>query len=270
MTEQIKTPFSPRIEMVDNTPILIKDEQGNFESLEKFLINPTRTRIDETLTYFVSYLEAIKSRFNKDEATIYVESWSNRKYKDFTFRGVAHDCRTGNQWRDDFKINWKSGFTVSARDWLDNDEKPLTQEAFALFLEKHMNDIVSAEDANDMSVFSYPTKAELYNFVTTLEDSKGQKFSRKVNVQNGDVSVSLERESDDGTKQRLKLFERFAINLQIYEGFPTYRVSAKLRFRVKDGGVVFFYDLEGLEELFNANRDWAAERIRELGFPVFI
>lgn len=265
----VKPPFEPRIEFVNDTPVLIQDEQGHYESLEKYLNKPTRTRLNETLTVFKSFLEAIKSRFNKDEATIYARNEPHAKYNNFTFEGVAHDCRTGDQWRDDFKINWKGVFTVSARDWLMNDEKPLPQEEFALFLDKHMADIVSP-DGKDDKFAGLPTKAELYNFVTSLEDSKNQKFARKVNVQNGDVSVSLERVSDDGTVQRLKLFERFAINLQLYEGFPAWRVMAKLRYRVANGSIVFFYDIEGLEELFIENRDWATAKIKETGLPVFI
>lgn len=268
MTE--KTPFDPHIEFLDDTPILIKSETGDFESLERFLKNPTRTKLNEKLTNFDSFLGAISTRFDKEQATIYAQAEQSRKYTNFCFKGVAYDCRKAHQWRDDFLIRWSGNFTISARDWIKSDEEAFSQEDFALFLDKHLNDIATPKDENDKDIPGYPTKAELYNFVTTLEDSKGQKFSRKVNVQNGDVSVSLERESDDGTKQRLKLFERFAINIQLYEGFPTYQVNAKLRFRVKDGQVVFFYDLEGLEELFNANRDWAVEKIKALGFPVFI
>lgn len=265
-----KFPFEPRIEMLDGTPILIKSETGDYESLERFLKNPTRTRLCETMTVFESFLEAISTRFDKDQATIYKETLKNKKYYNFAFNGVAHDCRTGNQWRGDFVLKWNGLHTISARDWLENDEKAMSQEEFALFLDKHLSDVATASDSKGSQLEGCPTQAELYNFVTTLEDSKGQKFARKVNVQNGDVSVSLERESDNGTKERLKLFERFAINIQLYEGFPTYQVIAKLRFRVKDGAVVFFYDLEGLEELFNANRDWSVEKIKAAGFPVFI
>lgn len=270
MTETVKTPFNPRIEMLDGTPILIKNETGDYESLERILKNPTRTRLVETLTNFSSYLEAIATRFDPKAATIYTKSTESGKYVAFEFKGVAHDCREACEWRDHFLLYWKGQHTISARDWLDKDEKPFSQDDFALFLDKHINDIASPKDATDVRLAGCPTQADLYNFVTTLEDSKGQKFSRKVNVQNGDVSVSLERESDDGTKQRLKLFERFAINIQLFEGFPIYQVTAKLRFRVKDGQVVFFYDIEGLEELFNLNRDWAVEKIKGYGFPVFI
>lgn len=270
MSEQ-KIPFCPRVEMIDHTPVLIKSETGDHVSLESFLNNPTRTRLNETLTVFESYIEAVKARFHKDHATIYTNIVPAVKYNNFEFRGVANDCRQENQWRDDFLINWVGKFTVSARDWLMHDEKGFTQEEFALFLDKHINDVVAYESEKDVDYLGYPSKAELYNFVTTLEDSKGQKFSRKVNIQNGDVSVSLERESDDGTKQRLKMFERFAINLQLYEGFPVYRVTAKLRFRVNNGQVAFFYDIEGLEELFIENRNWAVGQIKEAtGLPVFI
>lgn len=214
----IKPPFEPRIEFVNDTPVLIQDEQGHYESLEKYLNKPTRTRLNETLTVFESFLEAIKARFNKDEATIYARNEPHAKYNNFTFEGVAHDCRTGDQWRDDFKINWKGVFTVSARDWLMNDEKPLPQEEFALFLDKHMADIVSP-DGKDDKFAGLPTKAELYNFVTSLEDSKNQKFARKVNVQNGDVSVSLERVSDDGTVQRLNSLSASRLTYSFMKAF---------------------------------------------------
>ena len=270
MTELTRTPFNPRVEMIDGTPILIKSETGEYERLEYLLKSPTRVYLKETLTNFDSFLETVKDRFDNAQATVYARSFEQDKYCDFSFEGVALDCRTGFQWRDDCVIKWQGKHTISAREWLKYDEKPMSQEDFALFLDKHLDDVYTSKIDDDMQFSGYPTKAELYNFVTTLEDSKGQKFSRKINVQNGDMSVSLVRESDDGTKERLKLFERFAINLKIYEGFPTYRVNVKLRFRIKDGQVIFFYDIEGLEELFNENRDWAVEKIRELGFKVCI
>lgn len=108
-----------------------------------------------------------------------------------------------------------------------------------------------------------PSQMEIYNFVTTLEDSNNSKFTRKVNVQNGNVSISLEKIVDDQTTQRLKFHERFMIAIQPFEGFPTYKAMVKLRFRIRDGQVIFFYDIEGLEEIFIAARNWAAEQIRE-------
>lgn len=275
MSENIvKETFSPHLELIDNTPVLIKDEYGNYESLEKYMGAPTRVRLNETLSLFSSFIDAISTRFSKEDAAIYAaeipcvftgeQVRSNYdKFSLFGFNGIANDCRKTPQWRDDFQFKFRGRFTVSARDWLKFDEFMFPQEKFALFLEKHIDDIACVD--------GQVTQMELYNFVTTLEDSKSDRFSRKVNIQNGDISVSLERESDDGTKQRLKLFKSFAIHLQLFEGFPTYQVNAALRFRVSDGQVRFWYDLEGLEGIFNASRDWAVNELKEkTGLPVYI
>lgn len=268
-TEMIQQkPFEPHIETIDGRPVLIQDDQGNYEDLEDYLKQPTRIRLDETLRVFHSYIEAVGTRFDKDKAAIYTRQEPRDKYNDFYFVGIANDCRDSTpSWRHDYKINWQSNFTKRTRDWLKYDEEGMNQSDFALFIDKHLNDIRCLEEDRKL----YPTQMELFNFVTTLQDSKNDRFSRKVNIQNGDLSVSLERESDDGTKQQLKLFERFPIVLQIYEGFPEYQVEAKLRFRIRDGQVYFFYDIQGLEEMFIAARNWAVNELKEkTGLPVYI
>lgn len=268
-TEMIQQkPFEPRIEMIDGRPIIIKDDRGCYENLESFLKKPTRIRLNETLKNFNSFVEVCATRLGKEDAAIYTRTLDRDKYNDFRFEAIAKDCRNDNpEWRDDFVYRFDGLFTKHTRDWLKFDEEGMDQSDFALFIDKHLNDIRCREEDRKL----YPTQMELYNFVSTLQDSKSDRFSRKVNIQNGDVSVSLERESDDGTKQQLKLFERFPIVLQIYEGFPEFQVEAKLRFRIRDGQVYFFYDIQGLEEMFIAARDWAVNELKEkTGLPVYI
>ena len=247
---------------------MIKDSNGCFDDLEDYLTKPTRIRLDEHLTNFNSFVEACGTRLDKEEAAIYTRIIDQPKFNNFKFTAFAKDCRNGNpEWRNDFIFRFDGAFTKHARDWLSRDEYEMDQNGFALFIDKHLNDIRCRDEDRKL----YPSQMELFNFVTTLQDSKNDRFSRKVNIQNGDVSVSLERESDDGTKQQLKLFERFPIVLQIYEGFPEYQVEAKLRFRIRDGQVYFFYDIQGLEEMFIAARDWAVNELKEkTGLPVYI
>lgn len=269
MSETIQQkPFEPHIEMLDGRPILIQDERGSFRDLEEYLKKPTRIILNERLNVFSSYIEAVSSRFDKNEAAIYTRLSRRGKFDDFEFYGYAKDCRNGDpNWRNDFTIGWDACYAIKAKDWIQYDEEEFSQEAFALFLDKHINDIRCVDSELQKT---FPTQMELFNFVSTLQDSKSDRFTRKVNIQNGDMTVSLERESDDGTKQQLKLFERFPLVLQIYEGFPTYQVTAKLRFRIRDGHVTFWYDIEGLEEMFIAARTWAVEELKKTGIPVYI
>lgn len=269
VNKNVVKPFEPHFESIDGRPVFIKDKKGTYEDFETFLKTPTRIRIRETVRVFDSFIEILNTRVDKDKAAIYTKTVRNMKFDDFFFFAHANDCRDGNPaWRDDVTFTWEDGFMKSARDWIGNDEKGISQEDFALFIDKHINDIRCVDPG---MAKSYPTQMDLFNFVTTMEDSKNARFTKKVNIQNGDVSVSLIKESDDSTKQVLKLFDRFPLVLQFYEGFPCYQLSVKLRFRTHDGQVIFFYDIEGLEEAFIAARDWAANQIREkTGLPVYI
>lgn len=256
---QVKQGFKPFIELINGVPHLIFPEWVKTECLSEYMPEPHRMKIDETLTNFLSYVETLNDRVSPASGTVYVKQTGLRKYRKFSFVCNALDGRGESVWRHDIQFNCEPDMTLKARDWLKNDEEGMSQEAFALFLEKHMGEIVTP----DQKLFDVPSQMDLYNFVTTLEDSKNERFARKVNVQNGDVSVSLEKQCDDGTTQRLKMFDRFAIQLQFFEGFPVLELYVKLRFRINDGSVTFFYDIEGLEEAFIYLRDWAIAQIKE-------
>lgn len=253
--------FKPFVQDVNGVPYLVYPDNVNTDCLERHMIAPVRMKIDENLVNFPSYIDTLIDRINPDYGTVYVRQgkYGNGKFREFKFVGIAHDGREDQEWREDIKFNCSPDYTVRASDWIFNDERGMSQEAFALFLDKHMGDIVIP----DTHRFDVPSQMELYNFVTTLEDSKNERFARKVNVQNGDVCVSLEKQSDDGTVQRLKMFDRFAIQLQFFEGFPVLELYVKLRFRINDGSVTFYYDIEGLEEAFIYMRDWAIAQIKE-------
>lgn len=257
-TQQQST-FKPFIENINGVDHIVYPDNVRVDSLEKFMIEPCRMKISETLVNFPSYLETLADRIDPEQGTVYVKQSSHIKFRNFRFYGVQKDGRLGKDWRDDVVFNCEPDYTLKAKDWLNKDEEGLSQEAFALFLDKHIQDIVVPDDKN----LRMPTQMELYNFVTTLEDSKNERFARKVNVQNGDVSVFIEKTCDDGTVERLKMFDRFAIQLQIFEGFPALQLTVKLRFRITEGQVKFFYDIEGLEEAFIYLRDWAIDQIRD-------
>ena len=142
MTEQIvQTPFKPFIEAIDGRPVLIQSDENDFVDLEKFLIKPTRVRLNESLCVFESFIEVLKTRFDKEKAAVYVRLHSEKKFNKFYMEGVAADCRTEPEWRDDFKFSWLPDYTKPTDDWLKKDEQPMSQEDFALFLDKHLDNI---------------------------------------------------------------------------------------------------------------------------------
>lgn len=257
MIEQKKEVFVPFIETIDHVPVLVQNERGDYSSLEEYLNAPTRTHIDETLRTFPSWIETLKDRLDPEQATVYTNFYDRGKFDTFGFNARALDCRVGPQWRNDVMFYWTGVYMKDFRDWLAHDEKPLSQEEFALFLEKKLHNVKTDPESG----LRLPSQMELYNFVTNLQDSNKATFARKVNMQNGNVSVTIEKVMEDGHKDELKTFERFSVFLQPYEGFPYYYLTVRLRFRIREGQVIFFYDIEGLEEMFINARQWALNEI---------
>ena len=263
----IENSFQPRLENIDGNPFLIQDRNGSVLDLSHLLLRPTRFSGTKILTKLVSFNNFLKCRADQATTSVYVKELLREKFNSFIFEAVLNDDTDGPN-HQDHKVVFKPGFTKPAQDWLEKDEKRMDQEEFALFIDKHLLDIRSGDDS---PVYGMPTQAELLNFITSLTDSKNAKFSRKVNIQNGDVSFSLEKTVSDEEAERIKLFERFPVVLCPFEGFPFYQVTAKLRFRVEGGQVIFWYDLEGLEDMFIAARNFAIESIeKHTSLPVYI
>lgn len=258
--ENKQEPFAPYIETVDETPILVTGERGQFDDLESLLRKPTRIRLREEIRVFQSFLDTLKDRLDPESATVYTNYIDKSKFDSFTFRAVANDCRKGAEWRNDFQFDWRGSFTKDFRDWLQYDQREMSQEELGLFLDQHIGNIFQDEN---FARQGFPSQMEVFNFVTTLEADKNVKFSRKVNIQNGDVSTSIEINDGENEKQKLKLNEAFMIAIQPFEGFEFYTVKVKLRFKNNGGKIVFTYDIEGLEQIFIKAREWAAEQIRE-------
>lgn len=64
-----------------------------------------------------------------------------------------------------------------------------------------------------------------------------------VRLQDGGVRLNYVADSDTGTVSQLEVFNRFAIGIPVYWGCDRYQLEAKLRYRAKDGKVLFWFEL---------------------------
>lgn len=117
--------------------------------------------------------------------------------------------------------------------WLDANKRAMNQAAFAQFVEDNLPDIAAPEGAVVLEV------------VRTLEARKKVNFLSSVRLQDGNRELIFEEQTDaSAAKGTLKVPEVFTLGLQPFRGAGKYRIDARLRFRIEDGGkLTLWYDL---------------------------
>jgi uncharacterized protein YfdQ (DUF2303 family) len=111
--------------------------------------------------------------------------------------------------------------------------KQMSQADFARFIEDNAPDCVA------------PSAADMIEIARSLEAKKAVNFSSAVRLDNGQSQLTYE-ETIQGTaaKGRLVVPELFDIGSPVFEGDGRYAVTARLRYRIAEGGKLsLWYDL---------------------------
>jgi uncharacterized protein YfdQ (DUF2303 family) len=115
--------------------------------------------------------------------------------------------------------------------WIALNEKPLSQEQFAVFIEDNAPDIVQ------------PDAALLLDMVQFLEGKKDVTFKSGRNLRTGAIELNYSEQIAETTGRRddkTELPGRIIVRLMPFVGTSYVEIVARLRFRVSDSGKVSF------------------------------
>lgn len=195
--------------------------------LERLLPAPTRKRAKVTLAQTGAFIDYYLKHRVGSQSQIYSTTEPPR------FVAVLDD-------HGEFAPGWREHLayyncTLAAEweTWVKANKKPMTQTDFAQFIEDNLPDIVD------------PVAAEMLEISRTLEAKKKVNFASGVRLSNGGVQFTYEEEVQ-GTAQKgnLSVPEIFGIGIPVFHGGPRYKVEARLRYRIGDGGALsMWYDL---------------------------
>jgi uncharacterized protein YfdQ (DUF2303 family) len=197
-------------------------------SLEPMLNNPSRPRGTVALRDQRSFVSYVRTRKLFSEPRIYgVQSPKPG------FTAVFNDHEPGAPgWRDD-RATFDCPLSREWQTWTASSGKQMPQEEFARFIEDHLPDVAD------------PPAADMLEISRSLEAKKKVNFASGLRLSNGQHQITYE-ETVEGTaaKGRLMVPETFALGIAVFEGGFRYRVEARLRYRIADGGkMTMWYDL---------------------------
>ncbi|WP_267581451.1 DUF2303 family protein [Acinetobacter pittii] len=134
----------------------------------------------------------------------------------------------------------------------ENSGRKLSQQDFALFLE----DI--------MPYIAEPVATELYEIVQTLSANTKIDFKSGVRTNNGEVTLTYNEsiEASAGREGKLKIPEEIKFGIQVHRGGNHYLLPARFRYRVTNGNLTLWYDLDQKEKAIEKSMEDTIDYIR--------
>ena len=216
----------------------------HIEDNEKLLPQPRRKTGTIALHDSKSFIAYLQRHKVADLTTIY--ALADYIGSIIEFHAIIDDHNApsdGQQWRQ-FRANYIPEFSVEWQMWTKNNGKKFSQSEFGYFLEDHLEDIAQAE--------GMPTGAQLLEMALNFEAKQDLRFKSAVRLQSGGVQMNFVQDDDDQTLSKMQMFDRLAVGIPVFWGGSAYRVDARFRYRVKEGTLVFWYELIRPERIMEA------------------
>lgn len=220
---------------VGETPYVVLPQGYKVEDLEKLLPHPTRPRGKIELSTADSFI-AYVNKYVGGATNLYISLVGDDRPR---FTAVFNDHAELPGWRD-FSAEYLPTFSREWNSWIERHGKQMAQADFARFIEDNLPDIVA------------PSGADMLAVAHTLEAKKDVTFRSATRLSDGAQEFTYNEEIQ-GTagKGTIAVPQTFDIGIPVFEGGPAYRITARLRYRIIDGGrLVLWYDLLRSHKVF--------------------
>jgi len=178
-----------------------------------------------------------------------------------TLTAVLNDHVHGDEeagWRDHRAI-FKAELSREFDTWMRNNKVPMEQEAFAIFLEDNIADVV------------VPSGETLLQVALTLQAKTEVNFSSQRRLDNGQVQLAYSETIDArAAAGSIEIPREFAIGARLFKNGEGYKVRARLKYRLGGGKVKFWYELDRPETVIEDAFQAYINSARENGFTVLL
>lgn len=234
--------------------------------MEKYLPVPRRKVAKVILTDADTYVDYIKRHGSLANCTLLCKADFLKGTLGFTAILNDHGEQEDQQhWRD-HTAAYVPEKSVEWSTWLANNgsDKAMTQIQFAAFLEENLKDIASTGE-------DLPTGSAILQMALDFEAKQDMRFKSAVRLQSGGVRMEYVEDEDKNTVAVMKVFERFQIAIPVLrDDTARYPITARLRYRQRDGRVIFWYELVRQDLIMEQSARALVESIKtRAGVPFF-
>lgn len=229
---------------------------------EKLLEQPYRKNGSIALDDDDSFIAYINRHKIVDLSTIYcLADYENSR---IDFKCIINDHgapQDGQQWRDHCAA-YQPEFSEEWRRWVGGNKRQLSQLEFAMFIEENLNDVAAPE--------GMPTGSQLLEMATSFQANQDMRFKSAIRLQNGGVNMSFVQNDDNQTLATMQMFEKISIGIPVFWNGDAYQITARLRYRVREGRLNFWYELIRSDKTLEHATKQLIEKIKlETGIPLY-
>lgn len=263
VAKEARKPFTvSKQDELNNIALVAVPEGWKLEDMEKLMSSPRRKRGKVAVSDAESFIAYVKRHGSLSAATI----WCDANYTSSKVAFVAilndHGEKENEQaWRD-HTTAFSPALSEEWQRWIGKNKQQFSQAEFAAFIEENLKDIASIE--------GNPTSAQMLEMALSFEANQDVRFKSAVRLQNGGVQMSFVQDDDSQTLQKMQMFDRFSLGIPVFWNGDAYRVDARLRYRVRDGKLTFWYELIRQDKVLEASTKTLIETIKTgTGLPFF-
>lgn len=228
-------------------PFVTVPDGFKVRDIEDLLVAPVRKRGSVALLDSVSFSQYLSKHLQHDGTVLYANVDFDLSKCDIV--AIINDHKAyAPQWRDHLAL-YSPKLSREWRTWLGHDRKMFTQSEFATFIEDNLPDLASQP--------GLPTAGEMLQMALSFEANHTKTFKKTIDLQAGGVALEFVDKADTETTTKMDLFKRFAIGIPVFDATHAsaatevgYPIESRLKFRQKDTGLVFWYELIRPDRVF--------------------
>lgn len=211
-------------------------------AIEKAAPAPTRKQGTVQLSDLDSFLTYVRQQGATANTLIFADVDAR------TLTAVFNDhtpVEGGNQpgWRDHRAV-YTAALSPEFATWSKNDRNAMDQEAFAIFIEDNIADVIE------------PSGETLLKVALTLQAKTDVNFSSARRLDNGQVQFTYEENTTASAGGgSVEIPREFTLGMRLFKGAAGYKLRARLKYRLAGGKLKFWYELDrphlAVEAAFN-------------------
>lgn len=231
---------------IANVPAVLVPEGAGVQTFEKLLEldHPRHTqKIVKTRNteQFINYF----NRFCNGDSSIYIN------VDDATFTGIIDHHGTDTPAYGYHNVTYACPETKEWQAWQNNNEKWMSQTAFAEFLEEHHLQIFKPSPEQfkpeelDVNFDKLPDAAHMLEIASTLEIRSKSNIKSGQNLRNGAIKFEYidEVEGSAGAKGEFEIPTYFVIGVELFKEGKGYLILCRLKYRKQGPDISLRYDL---------------------------
>ena len=224
-------------------------ERPDYTSLkalaEEWRLFPERKKGTATVGTLASFIELTERHAHESSAIFADLDWRNPS---MTAIVDYHGGKDGIPAWCQHRIHYPFPRSEQWQTWVAMNGKPMKQEEFAAFIEDNIGDLSSPMD---MEVTEFERKfmtkiatpSELVTLSRGLQVHVSSRASSAVTLQSGEGEIVWDEVHNDAAGKKLTVPGIFMLQIPIFHTGELQRIAVRLRYRVREGAVIWFYQM---------------------------